>query len=101
MLIIGQGKKCLILEVLMEVLRCAVVLYIHLSNAGRVKMSDSKFIINQLKLCVTKSVYSFKQYDRLCDQIMESISDEINVNNKDFKMEERRLLWTTYLNINI
>jgi len=58
--IIGREKKCNIPESLMEALHCVVVSYIQLSNAGRVKMSDCKYIIQQLKVCGRKSVYNFK-----------------------------------------
>ena len=98
---IGRGKKCIIPDVLMEALRCAVVSYIQLSNAGMVKMPDRKYVIQQVKVCVKKSGINFKRYDRLYDRIMESIADKISVNNSDFKIEQRRLLWTTYSNINI
>ena len=35
------------------------------------------------------------------DRIMELVAHKISVNTSDYKMEERRLRWTTYTNINI
>ena len=99
--LIGRGKKCTIPDVLMEALCCAVVSHIQLSNAGMVKMLDRKYMIRQLRQCLKTSMYVFKRMDSFYDRIMESVAHKIRVNTSDYKMEERRLRWTTCTNINI
>ena len=99
--IVGRGKKCGLPESIVEALQSAVVSHIQLTNAGMQKMPDRQYMIRQVELCLEKSSYKFKRYDHLYDRIMEAIADKINVNSGDFKMEQRRLIWTTYSNINI
>ena len=98
---IGRGRKCVMPDFIMEGITSAVVSYIQLSNAGMTTMPDRKNIISLLKRCLNKSTYTFKRFDNFYDRIMESIADRISVNTADYKMEQRRLIWTTYTNINI
>ena len=99
--IVGRGKKCVLPESIVEALQSAVVSHIQLTNAGMQKMPDRQYMIRQVELCVEKSSYKFKRYDHLYDRIMESIADKICVNSGDFKMRQRRLIWTPYSNIYI
>ena len=99
--IVGRGKKCVLPKSILEALRSAIATHIQLSNAGMKKMPDRQYMIKQVELSLEDSVYKFKRYDHLYDRIMEAIADKISVNSGDFKMEQRRLIWTTYSNINI
>ena len=65
------------------------------------KMPDPKHLIHKTKLCLNGSVYTYKRYDHICDCIMRTIADQVDVSGDDYKMEQRRLVWTTYINIYI
>ena len=79
----------------------AILLYIQLENAGMNKMPDRKYSIHQIKLCLNGGTYTYKRYDHLYDCIMRKISDQVDVSGDYYKMEQRRLIWNTYRNINI
>ena len=96
-----QGKKSDIPEEALEALKVAMVSHMQLSNAGMNKMPDRKYMIRQLMKCLKTSMYVFKRMDSFYDRIMESVAHKISVNTSEYKMEKRRLRWTTYTNINI
>ena len=54
-----------------------------------------------MKLCLDGGAYTYKRYDNFYDRIMRTIYYQIDVSGDDYKMEQRRLIWTTYRNINI
>ena len=97
----GRGKKSKLHEPVLLALTSATHSYIQLSNATMTKMSDRKNIIMKIKLCVNKGPFKYTRVDNLYDRIMKRIADKIEVNSDDYKVEQRRLLWTTYMNINI
>ena len=64
-------------------------------------MPNYKDMISLLKRCINKSTYQFKRFDKFYDRMMKHISDNVVVNTDDYKMEQCRLAWTAYSNINI
>jgi len=96
----GRGKKILHGPVELA-LSSAILFYIQLSNAGISKILDRKRLTQQMKLCLNGGAYAYKRYDHLYDRIMRTIADKVDVNGDDYKMEQRRLIWTTYKNMNI
>ena len=97
----GRGKKSKLHDSVILALTSATHSYIQLSNASTTKMSDRKDMISKIKLCISSGSYKYKQFDKVYDSIMRKISDKIEVNSDDFKVEQRCLKWTTYMNINI
>ena len=64
-------------------------------------MSNRKDVISLLKQFINKSTDQFKRFDKFYDRMMKYIADNVVVNTDDYKVEKRRLAWTTYSNINI
>ena len=65
------------------------------------KMPDRKHLIQKMKLFLNGSAYKYNRRDHLCDRMMRTVADQVDVSGDDYKMEQRHLIWTTYRNINI
>ena len=62
---------------------------------------DCKHLTHQIKLCLNGGVCKYKRCDHIYDRIIRKISDQVDVSGDGYKMKQRRLIWTTYRNINI
>ena len=65
------------------------------------KMPDRKHLTQKMKLCLNGGAYTYKIHDHLYDRMMRTIADQVDVSGDEYKMEQSRLIWTTYRNINI
>ena len=69
------------------------------------QIPDRKVIVEKLKVFMADrdggGNYKYKRFDHLYDRLMNLISDRIIVSSEDCRVEQRRLEWTTYSNINI
>ena len=54
-----------------------------------------------MKLFLNGGAYIYKRYDHIYDRIMRTLSDQVDVSGDEYSMEQRRLIWTKYRNINI
>jgi len=70
--------------------------YIQLSNVGMAKIPDRNHIIDQMKLCLDNGPYKYRRYNR----VMRTIADKVDVSKDDYKIEQTRLTWIIYTNIN-
>ena len=100
-IICKRGKKSAIPDEAMEVLKDAMVSHVQLSNSGMKQMPTRKYMIMKLKEYLKTSKYSFKRMNCFYDRLIESVAHMISFNTTDYKIEERRLRWTTYNNINV
>ena len=78
-----------------------MLLYIQLANSGMNKMPDCNHLIQQMKLCLNGCAYIYKIFDHIYYCIMRKIADQVDVSGDEYKMDQRRLIWTTYRNIKI
>ena len=58
-------------------------------------------IIQNIELCLQKGGYTFSRGGALYDRMMSRHADKLVVNDKNNVVEQRRLEWTTYVNINV
>ena len=97
----GRGRPSKLHKPIEEALASSMLTFIQLENAAMNKMPDRKTIIEKLRECMAGGNYVYKRIDHLYDRLMLLIADKIVVTSNDFRMEQRRLEWTTYTNINI
>ena len=64
-------------------------------------MPDCKHLTQKIKLCLNGGAYKYKRHDRLYGRMMRTIAYQVDVSGDEYKMEQRRLIWTMYRNINI
>ena len=63
---------------------------------------DRPKLIKMLKACLKKSdTFTYKSVEKLYDRLAQSIADDISPSIHQKKVEQRRLLWTTYNKINM
>ena len=96
----GRGKKPILHESVELALSYATLLYIQLKNYGMNKIPDCMHLIQKMKLCLNGGAYTYKRYDHLYYCIMRTIYDQVDVSGDDYRIKQRRLIWTTYRNIN-
>ena len=72
----GLKKNVLISRASLEF--CHAIVY-SAGNAGMNKMPDRKHVIQQMKLCLNGSAYTYMRYDHLYDRIMRTFSDQVDV----------------------
>ena len=98
---IGRGRKSELLPEIESALRTAMLTYIELSDAEMNKKPNRKTIVQLLGRCLTVGGCSLKRYDLLYERLVKKLSDKLQIDNKNSKMEQRRLEWTTFNNLNI
>ena len=97
----GRGRPSKLHKPIEEALASSMLTFIQLENAAMSKMPDRKTLIRKLRECMAGGNYIYKRIDHLYDRLMLLIADKIVVTSNDFRMEQRRLEWTTHQNINI
>ena len=97
----GRGRPSKLQKPIEDAIASAMLTFIQLENAEMNKMPDRKALIAKLRECIAGGNYAYKRIDHLFDRLMKLIADQIVVTSNDFRMEQRRLEWTTHSNINI
>ena len=81
-------------------LQSAMSTYVLLSNAEMRKKPNRRKLISLLKSCLNKTFCPITNIDKLFDRIAASIADDMEVSSLNEKVEHRRLIWSTFDNIN-
>ena len=98
----GRERHGVLNRKLRDALLSGLRSYIVLQNSGRSTMPNTATLIKTLELVIKphSSQKDIKQIRKLFSCLMRDISEDINVLTTNSKMEKRRLLWSTYNNIN-
>ena len=93
-----RGRKGIVNGELREALLSALKSYIALENANRSTMPNQQKLIKVLDKVV--ETLGIKHVDKLFSRLKRDIANEISVATANTTMEKRRLVWSTYNNIN-
>jgi hypothetical protein len=93
-----RGRKGIVNGELRKALLSALKSYIALENANRSTMPNQQKLIKVLDKVV--ETLGIKHTDKLFSRLKRDIANEIDVATANTTMEKRRLVWSTYTNIN-
>ena len=96
----GRGRISVIPWEVESALVRAMRSYIELTNAEMKKKPNRQNLIKLLEVCLQSGGTEIKRYDCLYNRLMVKLADKVHVNTTSSKMEQRRLEWTTFQNIN-
>ena len=97
----GGGRKSIIPHDIQTALDSAVITYIQLTNAEMKQQPNRPLITKKLNACLEKGGTKFSQGSKVYDRMMNRLGDKIEVNDHNSVVEQRRLEWTTWSNINV
>ena len=84
---------------LRDALLSALQSYVALANANRTTMPNKQKIIKILDKVIATQL-GIKETRKFAQRLMQDIALDVNVTTANTKMEKRRLVWSTYNNIN-
>ena len=96
----GRGRKSTIPQNIITALDSAVITYIQLTNAEMKQQPARPIIIKKLEACVKEGGHTV-QGDGMYNRMMDRHADKIEVNDQNSVVEQRRLEWTTWANLNV
>ena len=94
-----KGRNGVVKGKLRDALLSALRSYIALANANRTTMPNKQKIIKILDKVIATKV-GIKHPRKFAERLMRDIALDVNVTTANTKMEKRRLVWSTYNNIN-
>ena len=94
-----RGRKGVVKDELRDAILSGLRSYIALENANRSTMPNQQKLIKVLDKVVEQ--LGIKHPDKLFGRMKRDIANEIAVTTTNTTMEKRRLVWSTYNNINI
>ena len=94
-----RGRKGVVNGELRDALLSALRSYIALANANRTTMPNKQKIIKILDKVIARQL-GIKETRKFAQRLMRDIALDVNVTTTNTKMEKRRLVWSTYNNIN-
>ena len=97
----GGGRKSIVPHDIQTALDSAVITYIQLTNAEMKQQPNRPLITKKLNACLEKGGTKFSQGSKVYDRMMNRLGDKIEVNDHNSVVEQRRLEWTTWSNINV
>ena len=97
----GGGKNASIPKRILSALDSAVISYIQLSNAGLKAQPNRPAIITKMQAYLRKGGFVFAHGGVIRDKMMTWHADKLVVNTDNNVVEQRRLKWTMYANINV
>ena len=96
-----RGAKSKIPKDIQRALESAVTLHVQLTSAGMKDDVNRPVIIKKLATCLKEGGSEHGRCDKPCERMTSRIADHVVVNDDDNRIEQRRLAWTTWSNINI
>ena len=94
-----KGRNGIVKGELRDALLSALRSYIALANANRTTMPNKQKIIKILDKVIATKV-GMKHPRKFAERLMRDIALDVHVTTANTKMEKRRLVWSTYNNIN-
>ena len=95
----SKGRNGVVKGELRDALLSALRSYIALANANRTTMPNKTKIIKILDKVIATQL-GIKETRKFAQRLMRDIALDVNVTTANTKMEKRRLVWSTYNNIN-
>ena len=97
----GGGRKSIVPHDIQTALDSAIITYIQLTNAEMKQQPNRLLITKKLNACLEKGGPKFAQGSKVYDRMMNRLGDKIEVNDHNSVVEQCRLEWTTWSNINV
>ena len=96
---LGNGRKLLLPPLIEQALVDAISSYINLACAEMEKQPQQKAMIAKLSSCL-KGGPVLQDYEALYKRLYKDFATNVKVISGGSKIEEQRVMWTTYNNIN-
>jgi len=97
----GNGRRSTIPAPILMAIDSAVITFIQLTNAEMKQQPNRPLIIKKLEACLKKGGHNFARGDAIYNKMMDRHADKIQVNDQNSIVEQRRLEWTTWANLNV